>query len=350
MQDNLEVKGTIPGTDGLNPESQATPDLFKIMSDSYDLASGKVPAAVEVKPEAVAPEAKPVEEPAEKPAEDTKGKETPPTNTNPYAWVEGVTDDDLKAKIAQVLHERREIEHKYNSDRPRLNQARTAVQKLQAELEQLRAAKEAQPQGNTKPAATAPVDIPVDPEWNAIVEDDPKLARALEKRAEQLLDARLKQLVPELSTVAEERARTVVAPFQQERVAQHQQQELYRLQHAVPNYEQVVSSPQYNEWLEYYATPDIVALHNNADTFTKAITVLQAYDYYARQRFAPEVKAANVTDTSVADKLAKERETKTTTSVTPGANRQATPVGSGAKGPPTVDQLKKIMEQAYYKS
>lgn len=355
MQDNSENTGTFSGNGGL---SEA--DAQKIFNDVYG-----IPNAPEIKDEVVESAKAEVVEAAPAvvaEADSTKGTETPPDKQaeDPLAWLNSVSDESLKAKISEVLRERAEIKHKYDSDRGRIAQAREAVTGLRQELDQLRA-RVNKPQEQKPAAAQSKTDIPDNPEWSKIAEDDPTLARAVEKRANEIVEARLKQLAPELSKIAEERTQAALAPFERDRAEQRLQDEMYRLKEAVPNFEQVVSSPQYNEWLEYYATPEIAHMAQGADTYTKAITVLQAFEHYALNRFyggqRPQAKsqeaAKAVVDTSVADKLAQERENKSRTGVAPGAARQTTPVGAGSaakREPQTREELEKIFNEAYAKA
>lgn len=335
MQDNSQISGTFNQSVGLTADDAEK--LFQAAFAGEDVTKLTSETPAEPTPEApVEPAKSEVADPAAPAASEDKGSAPadPNAQPDPYAWVGALGDEETKAKVAQILRERQELEHKYNSDRGRVKAASTAVQNLKAELEALRAAKEEKPQAATKPAA-ASVDIPDSPEWSRVKEADSELATAIEKRAQELIEARLKQLAPDFGATAEERVKAAIAPFEQERVMQQQQQELYKLQQYVPNYQQVAASPQYNEWLEYYATPEIAHLANNADTASKAITVLQAFDYYAKQRWGNPQQAAPAvaaTDTTVADALAKQREDKLNKSVAPANTRQPVPAGgSGSR-------------------
>lgn len=300
----------------------------------------------------------------------TNGKAPPNQNqpqNNPNDWVSTVSDEALRSRIIELINDRNSIAHKYNSDRPRLDNARKTVQQLQQRLAALEASSQAQ--GNpshaqTPPAASkthgeAPVPATLPPEWSKVAKDDPELAAAVEK----LLETRLNQQAEQLSRVAEQRVQAAVAPYAQYHADDATQREFARLEQYVPNVRAVVSSPQYREWLEYYAPPAIQKMASDSTTAEDAIAVLQNFDYYARQRWgttqqAPTAQSNEATPaqpasstTAVADRLAQDAARRAATAVNPTSHQlaPAAPTSANAK-PPTDEELNKIMQAEFKKN
>lgn len=326
MQDNSDNQGTFDENGGLT--ETGAEKLFQAAFNQEDVS--KITSTQPEKPQETVEVAK-VEDaaPADKvETEGTKGSDLKDPNANPFGWVDALGDEDTKAKVAQILRERQELEHKYNSDHGRVSAAAKTVQSLRAELEKLKAAKEEKPQDVS--LAAGKVDIPDDPEWSKIVEVDPELARAVDKRAAAIVEARMKQMAPNLSKEAEDRARAAVAPFEAQQVEHRWNSEMARLRAEVQNLDEVVSSPAYHEYLEYYATPEIRDMAAQADTYSKAMTVLQNYHAYGIRRWGVPEAAKPPVDTTVADKLAAQREAKLNKGV--GADNVRQPVPSGGAG------------------
>jgi hypothetical protein len=294
----------------------------------------------------------------------TKGKDQRNANDD---WISSIADADLKAKVAALLDDRNGYAHKYNSDRPRLEQARRTVNDLQNRLQDLERGHSPQnspsPQQNTPPRANPPAAPNTNntpsksTAWNQVAQADATLAEAVEQRALELLEARLSQVVPEVQT----QIRDAVTPLQRDRVADYQQRELERLQRDVPQFPQIVQSPEYKEWVEYYAPEPIRRLANQAVSYSDAITVLQNFDYYAMQRWGNQSTNSNqqvtqppaantpAIDTSIADRIAQERAANAATAVNPSNTRQVTPVvPNSATKTYTEADLDKILLEAYH--
>lgn len=300
----------------------------------------------------------------------TNGKAPPSTPpANPNDWISGITDEALKAKIIELANDRAALAHKYNSDKPRLDQARRTVQQLQQRLASIEAGNQGAPNPNAQAPNSAPKpngasNTPVParpPEWSKIVEDDPNLASAVEK----LLETRLNQQAEQLRHVAEQQAQAAVAPYAQYHADDAQQREFAKLDSAVGNWRDVVASPQYREWLEYYAPPICKRAVVESPSADDAIMVLREFDQYARWRWAqpqqtatgneqtstPASTANAATNTSVADRLAQDAARRAATAVNP-ASRSAPPVAppaSASEKVPTEDELTKIMQSAFKK-
>lgn len=363
MQDNSKIEGTNSEIQGLT-ESEAEKlfaavyngeDVSKVTSNTPEPPVEQEKALTEVE---VKNEAAPAEGSTEQPGNEVnKGNDQQPdpnANSNPYAWVDSLTDADMKAKVSKILAERLDLEHRWKSDNGRFRSAVQTVNQLKQELEKFKETKPQEEAPKPTKAAEIQIDIPDDPEWRKIAEADPELARAVDKRAKEIIEARLKNLAPDLSKQAEERVRAAVAPYEARQREEQFYQEMQQLQRDVPNLNEVVTSQQYKDWVQYYATPEIRELALNADSYTKAITVLKQYDYDMRIRggFKPAQEAQpqkpiDNTKAELADKLAKEREDKLNKAVGPAATRQPTPAGDPKKGISTLEEQEQIFLNAW---
>lgn len=358
MQDNSDNTGTFSNAEGLS-DSDAEKllaavyngeDVSKFTSSAPEEPQEKQETEPEQKQEA---QADPVQNGAETPDKEVKGnnQEQSQDKSNPYAWVESISDADMKAKVSQMLAERLDLEHRWKSDNGRLRSAAQVANQLRQELDKIK--KPPQEEKKEPSAAESSVDIPEDPEWRKIVESDSVLAKAIEKRAQQIVEARLNKLAPDLAKQAEERARAAVAPYEAQQRQQEYESDLHRLRSEVPNLDQVVGSQQYRDWLTYYATPEIQKMAAEGDTYTKAITVLKHFDYDMRMRmsnFQPQHTQVSADEQAKADKLAKEREEKLNRSAPPGNQRQPVPAGDAKKNTiSTLEEQEKIFNAQWNK-
>jgi hypothetical protein len=280
----------------------------------------------------------------------------PPAPPNPNDWISTVTDEALRARIIELVQDRNALAHKYNSDKPRLDQARRTVQQLQQKLASYEAPGKT-PSAPTPNASKPNGETPIParpPEWSKVVEVDQELANGVEK----LLETRLSQMAEQLRRDAEQQAQAAVAPYAQYHADDAQQREIARLDAACNNWRDVVATPQYREYLEYWAPPLIKRAHAESSSADDAIMVLQHFQHYAEQRWPqpatsaaqPAEAASPNANTSVADRLAQDAARRAATAVNPNS-RQAPPVvpASASDKPPTEDELNKILLAAYKK-
>ncbi len=142
MQDNSEVKGTNSESQGLTESdfeklfeaAYNGQDVSKVTSESTETPPPELSSEEQSKE---TPPATPAESDTEKPSDGTKGNDQvdPNANSNPYAWVESLSDADMKAKVSRILAERQDLEHRWKSDNGRLRSAAQTVNQLRLELE-----------------------------------------------------------------------------------------------------------------------------------------------------------------------------------------------------------------------
>lgn len=329
----------------------------KLFEDSYKAIKGNEtpPAAAEpVEPEVPA-EPAPAEPAVETPTEPVKEKEAAPApaeptkpedkpTDDPYAWLKDVPEE-LRQKVMEQINTKLQLEHRVRSDDGRVKAHQEKVLKLQRQIAELQ----------QRPTATkqpAPAERQVTPEaWQQIVKSDPELAAAFEARVKQEVDSAVGSIRNEL----QEFKRTAVEPLYEHSSQQYVEEQKHTLRQMVPNYEQVVASPEYSDWLTNYASEGIRRLALTSTDANDAVNVLRFYanDMIAMgkapppQQHAPVQAATPVND--AADKIAAARTEKL--AAVPPANKPVAiaPTGNNAKRDFTKDEAEALFVEEWKK-
>lgn len=332
-------------TDNITTDQAQT--LFE---DSYKaIKSGETPTTTTVVEEpapAEAVEETPTESPevAEVPEkkEEAPVAESTPTDADPYAWLKEVPET-LRQKVMEEINTKLRLEHRVRSDDGRVRAHQEKVLKLQRMLAEAQHRPAASAQ-----SATAANQVPE--AWQQIVKSDPELAAAFEARVKQEVDSAVGSVRNEL----QEFKRTAVEPLYEHNSQQYVEEQKQTLRSMVPNYEQVVASPEYNDWLNNYASEGIRRLALTSLDAQDAYNVLR---YYANDMVAMGKAPTSQQPTTVqqaptseaADKIAAERAGRL--AATPPAQRTVpiAPTGNPAKTDFTRDEAEAIFAEEWKK-
>jgi len=261
----------------------------------------------------------------------------PPAATNdPNAWINSLPNEDLKAQARKIIEERDFAKHQWDSDRQRAQALNRKAMNQDRELAELRA-KIQRPQAAQDPQLAAQATKEANKslaEWEELVSADPKLAKAIEQKANEIAEARHNAAIGTMDEIAQQRVKQAVAPLQQSQLNNQIEQERQLLLKSVPNAQDVFASEQYAYWLENKASPGLKNLAYNSTDHRDALEVLSAYSYNlpsvvnemvalgrmqpppAQPQAVQQQQAAatpvEAVDTSKADKVAKTRADKLT--------------------------------------
>lgn len=262
---------------------------------------------------------------------------------NPYSWVDSIPDEALRNKVVEQIQAKLQADHAAKSQTGR---AKALQQKL---LESERRISTSRPQG--KPAAPAePATLTTPEGWLNLAKNDPELAEAIEARVKSEINAAVGSVRGEL----QELRQTHIIPQEERNREQYVEHERQQLKALVPNYEQVVNSREYANWLENHASNSTRHMAMTSNDHRDAIAALQLYanDMVALGYYKPPVSAAPVsaaaTTTEQADKIAASRAAKASaTVVIPSA--PLAPVASSKTGPINAEDAQKILEDTWNK-
>ena len=157
-------------------------------------------------------------------------------------------DEDLSAKLAALEAENQKLKHSEASQRGRLGAYQRQINQLQSKLEQPKntSGKEsAEDQARQDAAEAAGVK-----DWQALQEDFPEVAKALDARlesekrqieADRQRQAQLEQRIEELQSA--------VQPIQQQAQDNYLRTQVDALSARHPDWQEVVAAPAFAEWL-----------------------------------------------------------------------------------------------------
>lgn len=341
----------------MDPETQvATPDTIpanhididsqetqKLLDDAFNSARGKDTPSVEVVPEPKEPakEAPQVEIDANKDEastatkvadtteakqEDAKSKETPNKDSQELVGIPDWAKDlprEVQEKVLSIAQEAQYHQQRWRSDIGRQSALQNKLTEARRELARL-SSQVKRPQEDSDLAAATKGDHSKSlEEWNQIIEADPNLARAI--------DLRIKAEVNQAKTEIARQVDANIDPLYQHNAQAFVEEQNRILHEAVPNVDEVLQSPVYNYWINNRAAPGIRQLATTSIDASDAINVLRVYAQEASGVFnemvargmipnpqqvstqsAQPVQQQTTTqvDTSVADKVAKNREQK----------------------------------------
>lgn len=320
-------------------------DAFKAIKDNEPLPAAEAPEEPAAVEEEVPSEPADEPAPAEPVVAEQPAQETPPVvDSDPYAWLKDVPET-LRQKVMEQINTKLQLEHRVRSDDGRVKAHQEKVLRLQRQIAELQ----------QRPTATkqpAPAERQVTPEaWQQIVNSDPELAAAFEARVKQEVDSAVGSIRNEL----QEFKRTAVEPLYEHSSQQYVEEQKHTLRQMVPNYEQVVASPEYSDWLTNYASEGIRRLALTSTDANDAVNVLRFYanDMIAMgkapppQQHAPVQAAPPVND--AADKIAAARTEKL--AAVPPANKTVAiaPTGNNAKRDFTKDEAEALFVEEWKK-
>ena len=341
----------------MDPETQvATPDTIpanhididsqetqKLLDDAFNSARGKDTPSVEVVPEPKEPvkEAPQVEidvnkdeastatkvaDTTEAKQEDAKSKETPNKDSQELVGIPDWAKDlprEVQEKVLSIAQEAQYHQQRWRSDIGRQSALQNKLTEARRELARL-SSQVKRPQEDSDLAAATKGDHSKSlEEWNQIIEADPNLARAI--------DLRIKAEVNQAKTEIARQVDANIDPLYQHNAQAFVEEQNRILHEAVPNVDEVLQSPVYNYWINNRAAPGIRQLATTSIDASDAINVLRVYAQEASGVFnemvargmipnpqqvstqsAQPVQQQTTTqvDTSVADKVAKNREQK----------------------------------------
>lgn len=277
-------------------------------------------------------EAKPVE---------SKPVETVPTD--PYVWLKDVPET-VRQKVMDEINTKLQLEHRVRSDDGRVKAHQEKVLKLQRQL----AEAQQRPTASKQPA---PAERQVPEAWQQIVKSDPELAAAFEARVKQEVDSAVGSIRNEL----QEFRRTAIEPLYEHTSQQYVEEQKQSLRQLVPNYEQVVASPEYNDWINNYASEGIRRL---ALTSTDAQDAYNVLRYYANDMVAmgrapapqqPSPVQATPPVTSDADKIAATRAEKLAATPPAKSPTAIAPTGNPGKKDFTKEEAEALFMEEWKK-
>jgi hypothetical protein len=331
----------------------------KLLEDSYNsISKNEAPATPPAPTEPVVVEepTTPPVEPSAPPANPTQPTPPDPTHheppreqpanqpapqEDPYAWVESLPEE-TRAKVIQEIQAKLTYEHQFRSNNGRIRNLQQKLLEAQKQISESRPA--------TKPA-TAERQPPSTPEgWQELMKNEPDLAAAIEARVKSEIESAVGSVKSEL----QEFKKTAVDPLhehQREQYVEHQRNELKRL---VPNYEQVVSDPNYPRWLETVASPGMRHLALHSVEASDAYTVMQQYAndmvrmgiYKPAPAATPAAPPPAPQNNEAADKLAAARAAKLN-SPPPTSQTPIAPVGGPTKAEITVEEGQAMLEKIW---
>ena len=157
-------------------------------------------------------------------------------------------DEDLSAKLAALEAENQKLKHSEASQRGRLGAYQRQINQLQSKLEQPQntsGKQSAEDQARQDAAEAAGVK-----DWQALQEDFPEVAKALDARlesekrqieADRQRQAQLEQRIEELQSA--------VQPIQQQAQDNYLRTQVDALSARHPDWQEVVAAPAFAEWL-----------------------------------------------------------------------------------------------------
>jgi len=342
----------------VDPETQvATPDSIpanhididsqetqKLLDDAFNSARGKDTPSVGVvsepkEPVKEAPQAatnaSTDEDSGAKQATTTQAKaedKSPDTGTTESKQeLVGIPDwakdlpREVQEKVLSIAQEAQYHQQRWRSDIGRQSALQNKLTEARRELARL-SSQVRQPQEDSDLAAATKGDHSKSlEEWNQIIEADPNLAKAI--------DLRIKAEVSQAKTEIARQVDANIDPLYRHHEQAFVEEQNRILHEVVPNVDQVLQSPVYNFWINNRAAPGIRQLATTSTDASDAINVLRMYAQEAPSIFnemvssgmlpAPQVLQQNPSqtaqpahqqtvsnDTSVADKVAKNREQK----------------------------------------
>lgn len=302
--------------------------------------------------------AAPAEQPATPPAAAT------PATPAPAAPVQKTLEDmvkelpgELQTFINQTIAERNLADQRYRTTSGRLHKTRQEIADRQRELMELRT-RVAQP---TQPSVEAQSKIDhaksLD-EWNAVIQAEPTLAKAVDA----LTDAKVAAVREELTQLqkAIDTREQSNADFQKD---QYKRTEWDKLVQRVPNVADIVQSPVYRNWIENLAPPQVRKIAESND-HEDALFVLAAFHPYATwydqqeraargqpvqsgQPTTPAATPATPAAPTRADEIANQRNNKPVTPV--GTSVPPINVGANTGALTSQEAINEYYAQAYDK-
>ena len=325
---NLQTEGTFSESNGLKPNEISLDDAEKLLSQSWGKSVEDVkkidlsaPVADPVpEPEKVEPTPAPTETATQEPvAQSTPPNPTPDQPTDPYAWLQKIEDEELRNKIGEEIRAKLDAEHRFRSANGRVSAFQHKALELQRQLAEatLNRARNSPPSDSAAPSTPKTAK-----EWEALIETDPDLAKAVDARFDSKLQEIEQRFQKQFGTLKE----STIDPLYEHQSIQYLQREQELLLQAVPNYQEVVTSEPYKMWLNNLS-PSMRSAVDTCQNHQDAVRYLRmfAYDLQASgmvppppQQAAPvpakpsTTQAAPLT-TEQADKLQKDREARLTT-------------------------------------
>lgn len=257
-----------------------------------------------------------------------------------YKWLEALPED-ARERVQAEIDRRLQVEHQERSSRGRIAAYQKQILEAQRKIAN---------QPATQPAP-AERQTPQTPEnWQEVVKSDPELAKAIEAHVKSEVES----AVQSVRTDLQELRKTAIDPLYENQEQQYVETQRQELERMVPNVHEVISSPQYAEWLKS-ASQGIRNLALTSTDAQDAIVVLRQYadDMVRTGRARPQPAPSTVTpptsvDTTEADKIAAERDRKLKAqTVVPSA--PIAPVAGTRNGPVTSEDAEKIFLEAYNK-
>lgn len=220
----------------------------------------------------------------------TEKKEDAPTTQPSYGnlpdWAKDLPDA-VKQNLSKELQEKLYYQQWKKSEEGRQASLQKLLLNTRRELADLRA-KQNKPQEDSDLAAAAKADsAKTIAEWNALIEADPNLAKAIDLRTQQLIAAESAKVKAE--TQAQIQAN--VGPLLQHTEETYEQQQRRIVLDQIPNFDEVVSSPVYAYWVNRKASPGIKSLIYNSQEADDVMTVMQMYAQSAPSVYQEMVRA-----------------------------------------------------------
>lgn len=229
------------------------------------------------------------------------------TPTDPNAWMKDIPDEARNRYIKEMQ------DFKANASRNAALQRHLEV--ARRELDMLKKAKE-EPKPQIKKLD----------KWEALSETDKELALSVEERIADAVAQAKEDLKKELQ------AR--VAPIEDRAYEAQIINELHLLKQAVPNYEDVVRTSHFHDWLTMQS-PMVRQKYEESTDHRDALDIMRLYSFSFGNPPAPQANPQPLSN-PVADKVAAARETR----------RQAsTPVKSNAAGIPRNPNTETLSEK-----
>lgn len=177
-------------------------------------------------------------------------------------------EDDLAARIAELERDRNDWRHKYQSDEGRVKAYQQQVNDLQ---QQLQSTPKEQIQEAFKSGS-----------WDALQEDFPEIAQALEDR----LKHEAKNLQQQVVNQAVGRFEKRLEPIEQQRQHDYIRDQYAALEAAHPNWREESSSVDFKNWLQLQPQPVKQLYQSNAAT--DAAYLLDSFKAMTGRNKAPE--------------------------------------------------------------
>lgn len=370
MSENTNTQGTFSQTNGLSVD-----DAEKLFAEMYGKSVDEVksigvqssepsdpPQNTEQEPQTPAKEEPSTPDPAPEAAaeptpKDPENKPANNSNPDPYAWVDSIQDEEVKAKIVETIRARNEAEHRFRSAQGRVNALTQETLNLSKKLSSVKL------KAPEKPAANLDAAPRTAKEWEALIQSDPDLAKAIEAHVESRLSEVKQTVHKQVDTLKE----TAIDPLYEHQARQHMAREMELLEQRVPNYVEVINSPEYTYWLNNLpqnVRMAVTSINNHAEA-EKALHMF-ATDMVAwgwdkaspfRQRAVPQVQqpsahvqASNPAPSAEAEKLRKERESKLNAPAVVSSRPNLAPANpAAADGPVTLEEAERIYQEAYRK-